>query len=97
MWAILSLDIFAVVFWLGTMAALAAFRGSFTIPVEVYYGKRALLVADNIYLGIMVAAIITSAIEMYAYQNQLSNNLHANKILQDSFHCQLSHLWHQAP
>ena len=65
MWAVLGLDISAVIFWLSTMATLAAFRAIFTTPVTISSWRRDLdLVATNGYLAILVATAVVSAIEM---------------------------------
>lgn len=78
-WAILALEIFGVIFWLSSMAALAATRATFVIPTEINgcvnygyggicYKKRNLLqkryVATYGYLNMMSATAGLSAIEM---------------------------------
>jgi hypothetical protein len=72
MYAVLGLDALMVIFWLSTMGSLAALRATFNIPVGVtiVVDKRDLVkraVATNMYLSIMVGAIIVAAIEMYVY------------------------------
>lgn len=76
MWAVLGLNIFAVIFWLSTMATLAAFRAQFTIPVDYSYpyGKRYFLVAGLGYLDIIVGDAVVSAIEVYIYLNYCSSS-----------------------
>jgi hypothetical protein len=72
MYAIVCLDALMVIFWLSTMASLAALRASFNIPVGVeittFNEKRDLLkraLATNMYLDIMVVGIVFAAIQMY--------------------------------
>jgi hypothetical protein len=71
-WAVLGLDIFAIIFWLSALAALAALRGLFTVPTSIsgcghsgdigggYCYKRGLskrqVVATHGYLNIMSVA-----------------------------------------
>lgn len=78
-WALLALEIFGVIFWLSSMAALAATRAAFVFPTEingcvnygyggVCYKKRELekrAVATYGYLDMMSAAAGLSAIEMF--------------------------------
>jgi hypothetical protein len=64
MWAILSLDIVMVVFWLSTMGSLAALRSAFVIPVDIiskrYYGVW----ATDTYLAILAVTAAVAAIEL---------------------------------
>jgi hypothetical protein len=68
MWAILGLEIFMVVFWLSSMASLAAFRSRFVYPVYTYdviFKKRdADYIAGRGYLGIMVGDVVFCAFEL---------------------------------
>ncbi|KAH8592999.1 hypothetical protein B0O99DRAFT_226179 [Bisporella sp. PMI_857] len=78
-WAVLGLEIFGVIFWLSSMAALAATRATFKYPTQingcVNYGsggicyKRSVIqkrdVATNAYLAMMSATAGLSAIEWY--------------------------------
>ena len=78
-WAILALDAVGVIFWLSSMAALAATRATFTVPTTidgcvndgsggVCYKARALekrvYVATNGYLSMMSGAAGLSGLEM---------------------------------
>jgi hypothetical protein len=73
-WAVLALEIFAIIFWLSSMAALAAKRATFFIPASVdgcvnygyggiCYRKRDF--ATYGYLDMMSASAGLSALEMY--------------------------------
>ena len=68
MWAVLALDIVMVIFWLSAMAAMAALRASFTVPVVLF--KRELVKryyytwAGSTYLAILAAAAGVAAIEL---------------------------------
>jgi hypothetical protein len=79
-WAVLALDIFGVVFWLSSMAALAATRSTFVIPTTidecVNYGyggicdkKRDLLKREYVatfgYLDMMSGSAGLAALEMF--------------------------------
>jgi hypothetical protein len=79
-WAVLALDIFGVIFWLSSMAALAATRSTFIFPTTidecVNYGdggvcdkKRDLIkrgyVATYAYLNMMSGSAGLAAIEMF--------------------------------
>jgi len=80
-WAILGLEIFMIVFWLGSMAALAALRSTFVIPTEINgcvnygyggicYKKRELAkraVATYGYLDMMAASAGFCAIEFLLF------------------------------
>jgi hypothetical protein len=76
----LALEIFAIIFWLSSMAALAALRATFVIPTEINgcvnygyggicYKKRDTIekraVATYGYLNMISAAAGLSAIEMF--------------------------------
>jgi hypothetical protein len=69
MWAILSLDIALVIFWLSSMGSLAALRSIFVIPVVVNT-KRSLIKriiyawATNTYLAVLSVTAAVAAIEL---------------------------------
>ncbi len=78
-WAILALEIFAIIFWLATMALLASTRAAFIYPAYISgcyndgyggycYAKRDTYVATNGYLNMMSAAAGFSAIELFVAQ-----------------------------
>jgi len=97
-WAVLGLEIFMVVFWLASMAALAALRATFTIPVEidgcfndgtggVCFKKRQLMkraVATKGYLNMIAGSAALSAIIMLV--SILSNQSNALTIFQAPLH-----------
>lgn len=70
MWAILSLDILATIFWLSAMASLAALRATFNVPVEtetcdIYgncYSKEKRDIATDAYLNVLTADVVLSAV-----------------------------------
>jgi len=69
MWAILALDIFAVIFWLSTMAAIAAYRAGYGL--DFYYNYRRDLdkryVSSVVYLGVLVGVSILAAKAMILF------------------------------
>lgn len=86
-WALLALEIFGVLFWLSSMAALAATRAAFVFPTEingcvnygyggVCYKKRDIIekraVATYGYLDMMSATAGLSAIEMLLFITTLT-------------------------
>lgn len=83
MWAVLSLDILAVIFWLVSMSVLANLRATFTIPVEVQtscdefgcYKKmmKREVVGGYIWLDILAVDSVMSAILMYVDSARLKH------------------------
>jgi hypothetical protein len=70
MWAILSLDILATIFWLSAMASLAALRATFNVPVDtetcdIYgncYRKEKRGIATDAYLNVLIVDVVLAAV-----------------------------------
>lgn len=75
MWAVLSLDILATIFWLSSMASLAALRATFTVPVvtetcDMYgncYTKEKRDIATDGYLDVLAVDVALAAVALYVY------------------------------
>lgn len=71
LFALLALEIFAVIFWLATMANLAYLRSIFTLDVYIYdyylkHKRDITYYAGNTYLAILTTVTVLSAVELYA-------------------------------
>jgi hypothetical protein len=94
-WAVLGLEIFMIIFWLSSMAALASLRSTFTIPVNidgcfndgsggVCFRKRALMkraVATKGYLNMMSGAAALSAIIMLVKSTFFDQDIELTKTI----------------
>jgi hypothetical protein len=87
-WAVLALDIFAIIFWLSSMAYLAATRSAFIYPTSIYdcvnYGYGGICykkrdtdmtkrdVATYGYLDMLSASAGLAALEMFVSLHPLA-------------------------
>jgi len=63
-WAVVALEAFSIIFWLSSMAALAATRATFTIPLVK---RQFIFEASNGYLDMMSAAAGISGLELILF------------------------------